>query len=477
MHGSSGKVTHDGQVTRISVDEPYPKQVLIAPRHSSVDAKWQTISLTDGMEAHVDPALPHTVRRTRERTVALFGEAVDPRDPNASNAEVAARIVEQCDSKTRVLAESAWLGGSWVLFYDDAQDRVVFSDALGTKSIHYWADGETVMCATDPDLLARLNGLPVDPEAQLYEVKEKERTKEKRVWWPNDVSLYSGVKRLLPNHYLDMARAKSVRYWPLRTLQRKPEHEVVSQLASLMRGALAGLYERYRKKLAIVLTAGMDSRILLAAAKPFAKDLYYFVYVMLGMDVNHEDIIIPGQLARKLGLRFDPVSVGQPLPGRCEVVLRGGGGGIGRSIYVRSAFQQLNPELLAGIAGVSGNAFALKHFGQWLSNAEPIGQECDINVMDLFLWEQRLGSWGADSALLSDRRFPYRIVRPFSCRLYAEEALASPYRRCSRHAHNYKLLLNVIKDMWPEVLSEPINPGTLWRNRFQTLKRHLIFAR
>lgn len=295
--------------------------------------------------------LPYTVKRAGERTLALFGDAVDPRDPKASNADIAAKIVERCDSKTCVLAESTWLGGSWVLFYCDPRDRVVFSDALGTESVHYLANSEPIMCATDPELLARIKDLPVAPDATVYEAEEKKRTKEKRAWWPNDVGLYSGIKRLLPNHYLDMAKCAPVRYFPMQKLQKKSEHEIVVQLVSLIRGILERFYGRYGAKLAIVLTGGMDSRIMLAAAKAFAKGVYYFIYRMPGMDDKHSDISVPSRLAGKLGLRFDVIPAGAPLPETYEVVLRGGGGGISRGTFVRSIFQQLTPELLARVAG------------------------------------------------------------------------------------------------------------------------------
>jgi hypothetical protein len=461
----------------LNASDAYPKQLFIASALETAKNGWQTLDLTAVLKAGIESALPSAMARAGHRTLALFGDAVDTRNSGATNLEIASHLVSRCDGIQEILTQSGFLSGSWIIFYADVSNSIVFHDAAGTKSVYYLTSGETPMCATDPEILGRLAGLTADPKAKGYEVAEKQRTRERRAWWPNDVTRYSGVKRLLPNHYLDLGTRRSVRYWPKEKLEKKQQPEIVAKLSSLMRDILYGFCERYKKRMAIVLTAGMDSRVLLAAAKPFVKELYFFVYLMPGMDATHQDISVPTRLARKLDLTFEVIPLGEVLRDSFEIVLRGGGGGIARGIYVRRVFQRISPKFLARVGGLSENAFALDHLSDWVREAEPISRKYGVDAMDLFLWEQRVGSWGADSALQSDRRFPYRILRPFSCRLYLEEALASPYCRRSRHSHNYRLLRKVIMELWPEVLVEEINPGTLLRNRLQTLRRHLVLAR
>ena len=101
-------------------------------------------------------------------------------------------------------------------------------------------------------------------------------------WLPIGVTFYKDVFQLTPNHYLSLSEYKQIRYWPFKKLEK---------------GNYAGLLDRFVKilqkimdtaqghmDLAISLTAGWDSRILLSASKAFSQDVVYYTLKYRGMN-------------------------------------------------------------------------------------------------------------------------------------------------------------------------------------------------
>jgi hypothetical protein len=84
-----------------------------------------------------------------------------------------------------------------------------------------------------------------------------------------------------------------------------------------------------------------------------------------------------------------------------------------------------------------------------------VGTGHDINLMDLFEWEQGCGSWLAATQLEFDIAWK-DVITPFNCRALMEVMLSVP----SRYRKGLKPVLfeRIIQDLWPEILDAPINP-------------------
>jgi len=98
------------------------------------------------------------------------------------------------------------------------------------------------------------------------------------------------------------------------------------------------------------------------------------------------------------------------------------------------------------------HGFARQQFRHWLDDLkDPLNYE----IPDLFYWKQRSGSWFAQNCLEFDSAWQ-DIFIPFNNRRLLREMMAVNAR--ARQAPDYTLYHELMLALWPEVLSEPVNP-------------------
>jgi hypothetical protein len=95
--------------------------------------------------------------------------------------------------------------------------------------------------------------------------------------------------------------------------------------------------------------------------------------------------------------------------------------------------------------------FVVRAFDEWLSDTR---NAFNVHLLDLFYWEQRMGNWQAMSQLEWD--IVQEVFTPLNCRSLLATMLSvdEKYRR----PPEFRLHRQLILSLWPDVLSEPINP-------------------
>lgn len=118
-------------------------------------------------------------------------------------------------------------------------------------------------------------------------------------WIPGGLTAHCGVFRLLPNHYLDLTDWRPVRFWPrqgefTRDLSAEAAAaSVAAELEDYMRAATAD------HRVSVALTAGHDSRLLLAAARGVADRIHFFTFSDRQPGI---DPVIAQEIAKSLGI-------------------------------------------------------------------------------------------------------------------------------------------------------------------------------
>ena len=113
--------------------------------------------------------------------------------------------------------------------------------------------------------------------------------------------------------------------------------------------------------------------------------------------------------------------------------------------------EKVTPQDLSRLQGMGENPFAIKSFEKWLSGAKEI---YNLDILDLFEWEQGHGNWLAMCQLEFDVAWK-DIFTPFNCRtlLMTMLSVEEKYRKPP-----YELHEKLISNLWPELLTVPINP-------------------
>jgi hypothetical protein len=491
--------TRDSMSTTTADDSRllYRSQFILGPRFVDTFASWQRFTIRGPLHLTVHPDLNVCCVTHKAKTILLLGFILDPENPHASDREILNAFMPHLGSSTEFFMQTARFGGRWVLIVYDGSTVVLFHDAAGLRQVFYTDVGSTqqLWCASQPATLAEILGLHVDGDAQDF-ITSPEIQRNREYWWPGDSSLYKEVKHLLPNHSLDLETGHCCRYWPNRNLPRLSLDTVVETCSSMLRGLVAGAVNRFN--LVVSLTAGLDSRLVLAACHGIQDQLSYMTLKQIHNSINNEtDIIIAASLLRRLRLRHDLV-VSVPKDDDLflrifnqnvtmaheiwshdalaifdfyhysKVTITGSVSEAARFYYRLPPHmkQKLSGEHLALLTRMGSHPFAVNHFNKWL---EGIGEIYNVDILDLFYWEQRAGNWLAMCQLEFDIAWK-DIFTPYNCRRLLMGMLSADeiYRRPPQ----YELYKKMISTLWPEVLVEPINPHRV-QTRIQRLKRRI----
>ncbi|MEL6642126.1 MAG: hypothetical protein AAFP98_12605 [Pseudomonadota bacterium] len=237
-------------------------------------------------------------------------------------------------------------------------------------------------------------------------------------WFPAGLTAHQGVNRLLPNHYLDLATWTAHRFQAVPVGSPSPE-TVMSAVEDAIRIQINAL-RKGPEKLTLALTAGRESRAILACLRKDAKDLRFVT--VTGADRHQTDTCIAKRIATELGLdhitlpRQIADQVAQQLflkrAGHCcgdsnmayhpslrplagEYVFSGGlGGEIARAFYWTKADapdMKVTPDTLQTRFGLPPSATVRAALKAWLENVPPTYNARQI--LDLAYLELRLGPW------------------------------------------------------------------------------------
>ena len=348
-------------------------------------------------------------------------------------------------------------------------------------------------CASQPELLKRAVPLEVDPTVSTF-TASRFYQKSREAWWPGDRTRYRDVRALLPNHALDLQTGAVRRFWPYAPLEPRSLEGAVDHGTAILRGMMLGA--RHRFPLTIAMTAGLDSRLQLAASRDIAHDATFFTHLHYGHGEGHVDAVVPRKLLKRLGLRLQVVECPTPktfadsaepsMAAYRELYLANtstahvGWGSISYAMRaavpddhvvvkancnettrhrfrVRSGDAGTDPATLArtmtGLFGMDGADFATEEFRRWADRSVGPIEALGYDAYDLAFWEQRSGRWQAGDQL--ERDLDHETFVPFNSREYFACLLGVPaeHRTAPERLH-----LEMIQALWPETLRIPINP-------------------
>lgn len=172
------------------------------------------------------------------------------------------------DSLTTAFREALLDFAGHYLGFIEADGPSVFTDPIGGCPVVYDSN-EGVVGATPASLPN------VDHRARFRsDLYDRVNYDDEYIFLPGKNTYYSGVERLLPNHRLDLRTWETTRYWP-----SDPEvvstYDETTAAAEFVGTSLRRIFEEITATYetpVTPLTAGQDSRTLLAAARPWLLD-------------------------------------------------------------------------------------------------------------------------------------------------------------------------------------------------------------
>ena len=462
----------------------YRKQFCYGPEKVTL-TDWKTAPMPDENWISYHPAL--TVTQVQENGIhaTLLGFILNPEAPQEDDQTILMNLCKRSNSIDQFIEATETCGGRWAIILHREEQSVVFNDAGGTRTVYTYQDAAgKVWLASQPGLLAERFGLQESVASKEFRASP-EFQKRTEIWWPGDVTPFSEVKAMLPNHLVDLKTGKTRRYWPNRPLVICSLEEGTHKAAKILKGIMEAAHARF--PLAMSLSSGLDSRTVFSACRDFADDVFVFSMKYRHLTDDSDDIRIPRQITEKLNLphhvfdttlyhdpdfkqTFDRNVVGLKTDwaniAECRyanlpldtVVLKGSISEIMRCRYWSLGIYPRKVDLayIVNLMGYVGGSTPLVSdaLAQWYADALPTG-EYGYKLLDLLSWEIEVGRWYALGQTLYD--IAGEDFTAFNCRSFFNTMLGidPKYRSYPNHIAQRE----IVRILWPELAEFPYTPS------------------
>ena len=477
----------------------YSNQFVLGPAYIERLGTWQKIKVNHSIYLMVHPDLNAYQAAHENKSLTLIGFILDPDNPQNSDADIVNALILKLSDADSFIAHTYRHGGRWILIVNDGKEIRLLNDAVGLRQVFYSdvLHTEELWCASQPGMIADQLTLEMDPEGVDF-IDSYEFRKNPEFRWPGNGSPYRQVKHLLPNHYLNLETGHCKRYWPDKPLSDLSFHEGIELISALLRGLMKSASNRF--DLALSITAGLDSRVVLAASKEIRDSASYMTVRQIRMPDDYADITIPSQLLSRLGLKHDVVKSSLviddkfievfkknvPIPhyvyapdahailkyyAKKKVAVTGGTSEVSRSSFRellgRPQDEKVTLQDFARLQEMGKDKFAFDHYQSWLSG---LGNTYNLDILNLFEWELDDGNWLAMCQLEFDIAWK-DIFAPFNCKDLISTMLS--LKQEVMMPPKYEFYHALISNLWPDILSVPINPHKKKKNFSSKLKSYV----
>jgi len=415
--------------------------------------------------------------------IILLGYIIDPFNPERTDKEILEMLLG-LNSFELIIKETNNFCGRFVIIHSDNKSIKIFNDAVGFRTVYYHIKNNLNACGSTPDIIAYAHKLPLTSNKEIINFYNSEEFKKNDQIWIGKSTMYDNIYHLLPNHFLNFSNNVVKRFWPdFKIFFTANQKDKIKLCAEILQNTLLAASKRY--KLHFGITAGWDTRLLFAASGRIKDSTFYYVNKSENFTLDHIDIKIPLLMAEKFGFKLNIIDINSNvnpvfekiffknnilankklLPVFHEVYNRNitdsytvtgvMGNGIAR-IYMRlPEDMEVNGKNLARFSNYQNLKYPVEALEEWITEVKDLCNENNIDIMDLYQWEQDNAHWATCSAIDQD------IVRdeivPFNNRKLI--SLFWSMKPSSRYQYNPVIYKKIIRLLWKDALNFPVNPS------------------
>jgi hypothetical protein len=473
----------------------FRRQFFLSPQHVSLFPSWKNEELPDGYHLTAHPDLKITRFKSAIIDVTLLGFILDPQSPEQGDYEILEKKAASVSSINELITSFDEYAGRYVCIVFTGGNVFLFADTLGFRTVYYRTFEKHLWCSSQPSLLGEYFNLKPDKEIEDDLKKAILWNNRKEHWYPGTSSAYKDILRLLPNHYLDCSASCQIRYWPAKPLKSMTIEKCVEESSVLLQKTMESASKRFDLEIAV--TAGLDSRMVLAGCHTIKRQPEFFTHTHPSLSIDGADIRIASMMCQQLGLEHKIIRHSEIIDSEFEriirrnvtnarsgkminaftiynhftsvkkerVVVHGVPGEIARNFFYKPPLINLDIKFLLYQSAMSSSRIAEVTFEKWLNEARKIPEELGVRILDLFYWEQRVGSWASMS--YNEYDIAFESFTPFSCRRLLTLMLGVESHH--RVAPNFTLQRGIINHLWPELLHFEINPAETFSKQIRKL--------
>lgn len=459
----------------------FRRQFLLTTKEIQFDSSWKKTKLTKYQRKctiYSHPDLEITSATNAQVEIHLLGYALDPHNPEFLNQDIVNKLVTNSSFES-LAAATDFLTGRFALVYTTADSIKVLHDPTGFREVYYYNNNIDFACGSTPNIIARYLSVERDDDEELNRFFNSPELNSPERKWIGPRTIYKGITKLMPNHYVDLIKHEAHRYWPRENRKIVELNSAVKLAARILTGTYDSAMKRF--KLEQTLTSGWDTRLLLASCRKYAHKIPFYFLRGFKADAglaNSADYLITKAIAEKYNLpiqylviedikvdeEFERIYYENNLLSRPKLLKAYYTAYLNKLDDVMTISGTLGNSLLRLQSGINRNTdqaeviarklkyekfpFIVDTINQWLDTSRHLTSK-NYYIMDLFYWEQYLGNWGALSGTEQD--IVRDELRPFNNReLITTLGGVHDKYRYRDYPLNYT---KTIELLWPELLN------------------------
>jgi len=475
----------------------FRRQFLFTAKKCDVLQSWNSENLgSHYLYTHPDCGMTRV--NTGKFELLLIGYILDPKREESTDLDILKTI--STISSIHDMAEKLYsLTGRFVLLIKEDNEFTFFHDPCGLKMLFYTYSNQELYAASQPLLLELVTDVKKGNKYKDYYASQyvKENIEH---WIPSGSSLYDDVSHLVPNHYINSSISKQIRYWPNTKLGQIPLIQSVNIFFFILKMSMHAADKRF--KLTLPLTAGWDSRIILASSKDILNDIWSYTLKYRDLTEESNDIKVPKNLSEYLSFKYTVIDCNKPVDktfskiyenntdiphmndwGKIAygmqdaypengIAVKGNCSEVGRCFYFPNGKHtkiDSSQNFLDLVPYWEDIGFIQERIFEWYEEVKLENIHMGYDLYDLFYWEHRMGSWQAQSQLEWD--IVQEVFSPFNNRELFDTMLSLQPKY--RVGTSNLLFRKSIENLWKETLMEPINYLSP-RQRIQNMTKDIL---
>ncbi|NMA67039.1 MAG: hypothetical protein GX957_12540 [Clostridiaceae bacterium] len=417
--------------------------------------------------------------KRRKKSIIVMGRFVDAFNPERSPNQILEVLLDSNDVE-ELIYKNRSLAGRYIIIYQFDGRLIIVPDACATIPVTFTTCGHLYV-ASNPKNIATLNGWS---ESRLSKKIKSRATNTHPL--PYDMTMYDNIKKMPPNHYfLYNSKVRDVvRYYPVSRKVPVSVKDAAELSSKLLKNIIQAYFNHF--KLALPLTAGIDSRLILSLCKDIVREIPSYTFFHNRFTVQTPDIVIPATIAKRFNFEHLIIHHTKVPDDVRKQVYNELGSNLSKlelqnawtyshtqlaeytrldgniSPLAKSSFGRNLPELLASPSYLVTKTHNYarenrREIRRWVNDIYDYASFSNISKYDLFFWEHRIGNWNANAYMTAD--LFSKSLNPFNCRYLLETWLRVPRKqRTNGEIHKAIISMN-----WLELLELPINPDRRFR--------------
>lgn len=362
------------------------------------------------------------------------------------------------------------LTGIHVIIVNDNGNLITLQDCGGIKTCYYGLINKYTYITSHPQLVADLLELKMDSKISVLMGKWFFSLSGR--YLPGNLSPFRDLRRLGPNTFVEISnQIKVERFYPIvkhPELNQENFHEIIEKISILINRNIELASNKWKRP-SISLSGGMDSKTTLACANGLYDKFSYYSFNSKPQEL--EDANAAHNICKELGINHDIYSIptsnddfndfetfkkiiyhnasyiDQPKDNEIrkfiylsrlntyDVELKSWISEVGRAMWGKKYGISLPDRLTARHFSIFqtryfGSPQLLKHsdnnYEEYLRLIDLENAPFNYNHADMFYWEFRFGSWGANVATTHDI-FNHIVTIPMNNRKILDMFLWFPY--------------------------------------------------